>query len=78
MATERQIERVAVIGAGNMGSGIAQKIATEGLEVRLVDLGAGAQPTWRRLARYRRTAGDRAIAECGQAGVAYPRPVSRR
>src|SRR5262245_34831941 len=40
VSTERQIQRVAVIGAGNMGSGIAQKIATEGLEVRLVDLGA--------------------------------------
>ena len=32
------IERVAVIGAGNMGSGIAQKYATEGFEVILVDL----------------------------------------
>ena len=32
------IDRVAVIGAGNMGSGIAQKYATEGLRVTLVDL----------------------------------------
>jgi len=32
------IRTFAVIGAGNMGSGIAQKIATEGLPVVLVDL----------------------------------------
>ena len=29
---------LAVIGAGNMGSGIAQKMATEGFRVLLVDL----------------------------------------
>ncbi len=34
----RPIRRVAVIGSGNMGSGIAQKIATEGFPVVLVDL----------------------------------------
>ncbi len=33
-----QINKIAVIGAGNMGSGIAQKIAQEGLNVVLVDL----------------------------------------
>ncbi|MDP7039334.1 MAG: 3-hydroxyacyl-CoA dehydrogenase NAD-binding domain-containing protein [Myxococcota bacterium] len=33
-----KIEKVAVIGAGNMGSGIAQKIATEGVEVFLCDM----------------------------------------
>jgi enoyl-CoA hydratase/3-hydroxyacyl-CoA dehydrogenase len=33
-----QINSFAVIGAGNMGSGIAQKIATEGYPVILVDL----------------------------------------
>lgn len=33
-----RIEKVAVIGAGNMGSGIAQKIAQEGIEVILVDM----------------------------------------
>ena len=33
-----EISKLAVIGAGNMGSGIAQKIATEGFEVVLVDL----------------------------------------
>ncbi len=32
-----KITKVAVIGAGNMGSGIAQKIATEGVPVLLVD-----------------------------------------
>lgn len=32
------IKKFAVIGAGNMGSGIAQKIATEGFECVLVDL----------------------------------------
>lgn len=31
------ISKTAVVGAGNMGSGIAQKIATEGFEVVLVD-----------------------------------------
>ena len=33
-----QINKIAVIGAGNMGSGIAQKIAQEGLRVVMVDL----------------------------------------
>jgi enoyl-CoA hydratase/3-hydroxyacyl-CoA dehydrogenase len=33
-----QLRRVAVIGAGNMGAGIAQKTAQEGLDVVLVDL----------------------------------------
>jgi enoyl-CoA hydratase / 3-hydroxyacyl-CoA dehydrogenase len=33
-----EVQKYAVIGAGNMGSGIAQKIATEGLPVVLVDL----------------------------------------
>ena len=32
------IQKIAVIGAGNMGSGIAQKIATEGYPVILVDV----------------------------------------
>jgi enoyl-CoA hydratase / 3-hydroxyacyl-CoA dehydrogenase len=34
------LERLAVVGAGNMGSGIAQKMATEGFDVVLVDLDA--------------------------------------
>ena len=33
-----KIERISVIGAGNMGSGIAQKIAQEGMTVVLVDI----------------------------------------
>ena len=33
-----QIKKIAVIGAGNMGSGIAQKMAQEGLNVVLVDM----------------------------------------
>jgi len=33
---------IGVVGAGNMGSGIAQKIATEGLSVVLVDVDAAA------------------------------------
>lgn len=37
MAT-RTFQTLAVVGAGNMGSGIAQKMASEGFEVRLVDL----------------------------------------
>jgi enoyl-CoA hydratase/3-hydroxyacyl-CoA dehydrogenase len=36
--TDRPLERLAVVGAGNMGSGIAQKMATEGFSVILVDL----------------------------------------
>jgi enoyl-CoA hydratase/3-hydroxyacyl-CoA dehydrogenase len=35
---DRPFESLAVVGAGNMGSGIAQKIATEGFPVVLVDL----------------------------------------
>jgi enoyl-CoA hydratase/3-hydroxyacyl-CoA dehydrogenase len=38
MTTDRPFETLAVVGAGNMGSGIAQKIATEGFPVLLVDL----------------------------------------
>ena len=33
-----QIKKIAVIGAGNMGSGIAQKIAQEGLNVVMIDI----------------------------------------
>ena len=36
--TDPPFERLAVVGAGNMGSGIAQKMATEGFAVTLVDL----------------------------------------
>lgn len=35
---ERPVRSLAVVGAGNMGSGIAQKIATSGFPVILVDL----------------------------------------
>jgi enoyl-CoA hydratase/3-hydroxyacyl-CoA dehydrogenase len=35
---DREIKRIGVIGAGNMGSGIAQKFAAEGFTVVLVDL----------------------------------------
>ena len=38
MSSPRPIRTMAVIGAGNMGSGIAQKAATEGFTVILVDL----------------------------------------
>ena len=38
MASHRPIRALAVIGAGNMGSGIAQKAASEGFPVVLVDL----------------------------------------
>ncbi len=38
MTTETTFSSLAVIGAGTMGSGIAQKIATEGFQVYLVDL----------------------------------------
>ena len=33
-----QINRIGVVGAGNMGSGIAQKIAQEGIDVTLMDI----------------------------------------
>ena len=38
MSSTRPVRTLAVIGAGNMGSGIAQKAATEGFPVILVDL----------------------------------------
>jgi enoyl-CoA hydratase/3-hydroxyacyl-CoA dehydrogenase len=38
MSSNQAFRRLAVIGAGNMGSGIAQKMATEGFNVVLVDL----------------------------------------
>lgn len=37
-ATDHAFRKLAVVGAGNMGSGIAQKMATEGFDVVLVDL----------------------------------------
>ena len=33
-----QIRKIGVIGAGNMGSGIVQKIAQEGIDVVMVDM----------------------------------------
>jgi 3-hydroxybutyryl-CoA dehydrogenase len=42
MQGEKSIERVAVIGGGTMGSGIAQVIAQSGLTVTLVDIDEGA------------------------------------
>jgi len=39
---EREFRSVGVVGAGNMGSGIAQKYAAEGYEVVLVDLDEAA------------------------------------
>ena len=33
-----EIKKIGVIGAGNMGSGIAQKIAQEGIDVVMVDI----------------------------------------
>ena len=36
--SEKRIDQLAVIGAGNMGSGIAQKMASESFDVTLVDL----------------------------------------
>ena len=38
MSTHRSLRTLAVIGAGNMGSGIAQKAAAEGFPVLLIDL----------------------------------------
>jgi 3-hydroxyacyl-CoA dehydrogenase len=38
MTEPKAFEKLAVIGAGTMGSGIAQKFATEGFSVVLVDL----------------------------------------
>ena len=36
------IEKIAVVGSGNMGSGIAQKFATEGFSVLLLDIDEAA------------------------------------
>ncbi len=41
-ATARPVERVAVLGAGVMGSGIAQVLATAGCETACFDIDAGA------------------------------------
>ncbi len=38
---DRPFHRLAIVGAGNMGSGIAQKMATEGFRVVLVDVDDG-------------------------------------
>ena len=38
VVTTRTFHTLAVVGAGNMGSGIAQKLASEGFDVLLVDL----------------------------------------
>ena len=38
VVTTRTFRTLAVVGAGNMGSGIAQKMASEGFDVFLVDL----------------------------------------
>ena len=40
MAAKIQFKRIAVIGAGTMGSGIAAQIANAGLDVLLLDLAA--------------------------------------
>ncbi len=41
MISGKRIEKVGVVGGGNMGSGIAQKIATEGWPVVVVDTESG-------------------------------------
>lgn len=38
----KPIEKIAVVGSGNMGSGIAQKFATEGFSVLVVDVDEAA------------------------------------
>src|SRR5689334_7960731 len=38
MNSTRSLRALGVVGAGNMGSGIAQKMATEGFDVVLVDV----------------------------------------
>lgn len=43
--------RLAVIGAGNMGSGIAQKMATEGFDVTLVDVDESSAARGREIIR---------------------------
>jgi enoyl-CoA hydratase / 3-hydroxyacyl-CoA dehydrogenase len=53
---ELSFKRLAVVGAGNMGSGIAQKMATEGFPVVLVDL--DDEKVARGLANIERTLND--------------------
>ncbi|SRR5258706_6207069 len=66
-----QIEIAAVLGAGTMGHGIAQVLATSGVEVRLYDIAAGAVEKGlsairanleKGVAKGKLTAGDRAAA----------------
>lgn len=51
-----KIRKVGIIGAGNMGSGIAQKIAQEGIEVVMVDMKEGFVE--RGMANIRETLGE--------------------
>jgi 3-hydroxyacyl-CoA dehydrogenase len=50
IAAKIQFKRIAVIGAGTMGSGIAAQIANAGLDVLLLDLAAKHEnemsPSW--------------------------------
>src|SRR3977135_3600277 len=55
-------QKLAVVGAGNMGSGIAQKMATEGFDVVLVDV--DAERVGRGLPRT-----DHRLGEAGEARV---------
>jgi enoyl-CoA hydratase/3-hydroxyacyl-CoA dehydrogenase len=69
---------VAVIGAGNMGAGIAQKIAQEGYEVRLADMDLErAQAGYRRVEESLEQAVARRIlrAEAAEAVLARITPV---
>ncbi len=74
----RQIERVAVVGAGYMGGGIAQVLALAGLHVTIVD----AEPslTRRHLDRLRRETEDfeaRGLFDPGSAKRVRANPASR-
>jgi len=71
---DRPLNRLAVVGAGNMGSGIAQKMATEGFDVVLVDL--DDEKVARGLAIVEKTLSDgveRGIFAAADAGVILKR-----
>ena len=64
----RLLRRLGVVGAGNMGSGIAQKMATESFPVILVDVDrAQVEGGLRRIAETLEQAVERRIFTAGQA-----------
>src|SRR5215510_4030882 len=65
----QSLRTLAVVGAGNMGSGIAQKMATEGFDVILVDVDD------EKVARGLGTI-DKTLKEAGERGIMGPDKIA--